>query len=72
MNSPVAINNIKYAVKNIATKITPTRLEISLKKRRMLRGKQACHITNHHLVSHGVRRNFKRDEREKGREEEGK
>lgn len=34
MNSPIAINNIKSAVKNLATKVTPTRLEISIKKKK--------------------------------------
>lgn len=67
MNSPIAINNIKSVVKNLATKVTPARLEISLqkKKKKMLRGKQACHIIINHHINHGVRRNNRRGEREK-------
>lgn len=33
INSPRAIDNTKFAVKNLATKVTLTRFEISLKKK---------------------------------------
>lgn len=31
INSPISINNTKFVVKNLATKVTPTRFEISKK-----------------------------------------
>lgn len=59
MNSLIAINNTRPVVKNLATKVTPTRLETSLKNRPIT-----------YCRSHGVRRNSKRgrEKREKRRE----
>lgn len=53
--SPVSTNNTKFGVKNLATKVTPTRIEISFLKI-LRRGKQTYHIINNYCINQGVRR----------------
>lgn len=52
MNSPIAINNIKSVVKNLATKVTPARLEISLQKKKKKNAERETGLPHNYQPPH--------------------